>query len=88
MSSPWCWLFHTKRVRSIAGTGAYRCRDCGTPFKDASDAGILLLDQFERQLSLDRVIRLEDIEEPTPEFVPRSFKILKGGKLVKEVKVA
>lgn len=81
-------MFHTSRIRSITGTGAYRCGECGTPFKDASEAGILLLDQYERQLSLDRVVRLEDAQEPTPEFIPRSFRILKGGKLVKEIKAA
>lgn len=83
-----CKLFHTKRIRSFAGTGTYRCADCGTPFADASEAGILQLDQYERQLSLDRIVRLEDTEEPAVEFAPRTFRLFRGTKLVKEEKLA
>ena len=83
-----CKLFHTKRIRAFAGTGTYRCATCGAPFADASDAGILQLDQDERQLSLDRVVRLEDASEPAVEFVPRTFKLFRGSKLVKEDKLA
>lgn len=83
-----CGLLHTKRVRSFAGTGTYRCGECGQPFANASEAGILKLDDYERQLSLDRVVRLEDEPERTVEFVPRAFRLFKGNKLVKEEKLA
>ena len=83
-----CKLFHTKRIRAFAGTSTYRCATCGTPFANASEAGILQLDQYERQPSLDRIVRLEDAEEPAVEFAPRTFRLFKGTKLVKEEKLA
>lgn len=79
---------HRKIAPSQVGQGTYRCSTCNKPFASTSQAGILQLDEYERQLSLDRVVRLEDQPNPPVEFAPRAFKLYKGNRLIKEEKLA